>query len=328
MASPCEQAQSLVAQGRVDEAATILMRAADEGDGDALFMLATWRIQGNLIARDLASARALMARAAEAGRTDAALLHAYFLANGTGGNPDWPLARMRLAGLAAGMPIVQEQLRIAAELPVDAGGDPIGLPAPKVISEAPFAVSASKLLGEAERTYLIRRAEPALRRSVVVDRATGRTLAHPDRRSDNMLFGVASEDLVVSAVRRRVAAFCKVDVAQTEPLQIIRYGVGDEFRPHLDAVAPGENQRIITALVYLTEDYEGGETRFLKTGLDHKGAAGDVLMFRNADSQGRADPLSEHAGLPVRRGTKIVLSCWIRERPYAYPPPVPASRRF
>jgi prolyl 4-hydroxylase len=143
-----------------------------------------------------------------------------------------------------------------------------------------------------------------------------------------MLFGVGNEDLVISALRRRVAAFCGVDVDQAEPLQVIRYGIGDEFRPHFDAVARGENQRILTALVYLTDDYEGGETRFLRTGLTFRGEAGEVLMFRNADAEGAGDPMSEHAGLPVRSGTKVILSCWIRERAYRFPPPVPLSRRF
>jgi prolyl 4-hydroxylase len=328
VASAPQQAQSLVAQGRVDQAAEILIRAAEGGDADALFTLATWRIQGNLVARDLTAARDLMGRAAEQGRPDAGLLHAYFLANGTGGDSQWGRARDLLAGIADRDPAVREQLDLIAESPVDSDGNPTDIPEPNRISETPWVVSAKQLIGENERAYLVKKAEPYLRRSVVVDRATGRTLAHPDRKSDNMLFGVGNEDLVISALRRRVAAFCGVDVVQTEPLQIIRYGVGDEFRPHLDAVPAGEKQRIMTALVYLTDDYEGGETRFIKSGLTFRGEAGDVLMFRNADSQGRADPLSEHAGLPVRRGTKIVLSCWIRDGQYRFPPPVPVSRRF
>lgn len=328
MASTHEQAQRLVAQGRVDEAAEILIRGAEAGDADALFALAAWRIQGNLIARDLASARSLMGRAADAGRLDARMMYAYFLANGTGGEPQWRHARDLLAGLADQVPAVRGQLDLIAASPVDGEGDPTDLPEPVRLSDAPFAVTAKGLIGETERAYLIERAEPSLRRSTVVDRRSGRTLAHPDRKSDTMLFGVGNEDLVISALRRRVAAFCGVDAGRMEPLQIIRYRVGDEFRTHVDAVAPGENQRIMTALVYLTDDYDGGETQFTRTGLSFRGDAGDVLMFRNADEWGRADPLSEHAGLPVRRGTKIILSCWIREREYRFPPPVPISRRF
>jgi prolyl 4-hydroxylase len=37
-------------------------------------------------------------------------------------------------------------------------------------------------------------------------------------------------------------------------------------------------------------------------------------MFRNVDSAGAIDPAARHAGYPVRRGTKFLLSRWIRER--------------
>ena len=328
MAFSTEHASRLVSQGRIDEAAELVIRAAEGGDGDALFALANWRIQGNLIRRDLGLARVLLERAAEAGRVDARRLHAYFLANGTGGTADWARARAILQDLVGHAPQLREQLDIAALRPVDDGGNPLSLPEKVELSRTPSVHMATNFLEREESDYLVRQAAPRLQPSMVVDRASGRTVSHPDRKCDSMLFGVATEDLAISAVRRRIAAFADVEVSQTEPLQIIRYRPGDEFRPHFDAVPRGENQRIITALVYLTDDYEGGETCFLKTGLSFRGKAGDILMFRNTDAAGGADPLSEHAGLPVRRGTKIVLSCWIREREYRFPPPIPASRRF
>jgi prolyl 4-hydroxylase len=46
-------------------------------------------------------------------------------------------------------------------------------------------------------------------------------------------------------------------------------------------------------------------------------------MFSNVDADGRPDPLSEHAGLPVTSGTKLIASRWIREEDFAFPPPRP-----
>jgi prolyl 4-hydroxylase len=69
-----------------------------------------------------------------------------------------------------------------------------------------------------------------------------------------------------------------------------------------------------TALVYLNDDYEGGETCFIKTGLTVKGRKGDALLFRNATPDRALDPMTEHAGLPVTRGVKLLASRWIRER--------------
>ena len=38
---------------------------------------------------------------------------------------------------------------------------------------------------------------------------------------------------------------------------------GQEYRPHFDAIGNADNQRVLTFLVYLNDDYEGGETDFL-----------------------------------------------------------------
>ena len=101
---------------------------------------------------------------------------------------------------------------------------------------------------------------------------------------------------------------------QGEPLQVLRYRPGQEYRPHFDAIANDDNQRVMTFLVYLNDDYEGGETEFLSTGLKVRGRKGDGLLFRNADISGAPDPSSQHAGLPVTAGEKYLASRWIRER--------------
>jgi prolyl 4-hydroxylase len=67
-------------------------------------------------------------------------------------------------------------------------------------------------------------------------------------------------------------------------------------------------------LVYLNDDYEGGETDFPELGLRIRGAAGTGLLFANAMADGRPDPRMRHAGLPVQRGSKLVASRWIRAR--------------
>ena len=95
----------------------------------------------------------------------------------------------------------------------------------------------------------------------------------------------------------------------------MRYQPGQHYRPHLDAVPGLANQRALTLLVYLNEDYDGGETRFTRLGLTHRGRKGDGLLFANCLPDGRPDPLSEHAGLAVRSGTKRIASRWIRQRP-------------
>lgn len=70
-----------------------------------------------------------------------------------------------------------------------------------------------------------------------------------------------------------------------------------------------------TFLIYLNEEYEGGETAFPAIGLRYRGRAGDALFWANLDQQQLPDPLTLHAGLPPTSGEKWVFSQWIRERP-------------
>lgn len=320
--SPTAEVQQLVAAGRFAEAADRLKSSAADGDRDALFMLGGWRISGQVIARDTAAARELMGKAAEAGHPTASLFYAHFLANGTGGGSDWRRARQVLATIAD-QPTVAAQLAMLGRMAVDDNGEPTQLPKLETLSESPAVFTVSNFATAEECEYLIRSSEPRLQPSVVTDRATGRSIPHPDRKSDGAFFGVGHEDLVVNAINRRIGAISRTRTEQAEPLQILRYGPGGEFRTHFDFLNAGGNQRILTALIYLTEDYEGGETRFVRAGLDFRGRKGDLLLFRNVGEDGRQDELSEHAGLPVKSGTKIVASRWIWREPFIVEPPRP-----
>jgi prolyl 4-hydroxylase len=151
----------------------------------------------------------------------------------------------------------------------------------------------------------------------VVDPRTGRQIPHPIRTSDGATFAWLIANPAVHALVRRIAAASATRVEQGEPLQVLRYRPGQQYRSHLDAVPAHGNRRILTMIVYLNDGYEGGETRFVKTGLSVRGRKGDGLLFRNTLPDGRPDPMSEHAGLPVTAGTKLIASRWIWERDFA-----------
>ena len=88
------------------------------------------------------------------------------------------------------------------------------------------------------------------------------------------------------------SAFLITTTGQGEPLQLLRYGPGGEFKPHHDAEKEGGNQRILTGLVYLSDDYDGGETQFTRTDFSFRGRKGDILLFSNVRADGRPDPLA------------------------------------
>jgi prolyl 4-hydroxylase len=153
--------------------------------------------------------------------------------------------------------------------------------------------------------------------SVVVDAASGRQMPDPVRSSDGMGFTWPLENPAVHALNRPIAAASGTDVECGEPLQVLRYKPGDQYRTHFDAIAGFDNQRVMTCLVWLNDGYEGGETFFPTPGLALRGAKGDAILFRNAGDDGRRDEAAAHAGLPVRAGEKLIASRWIRQQPFA-----------
>jgi hypothetical protein len=111
-----------------------------------------------------------------------------------------------------------------------------------------------------------------------------------------------------------------------ESPSILHYAVGQQFRDHYDFVDPAtpgyealiaqHGERIVTFLLYLNDDYEGGETAFPSLGLSHKGARGEGMFFTNALPAGGPDRRVLHAGRPPTRGEKWIVSQFIRSRPF------------
>ena len=84
-----------------------------------------------------------------------------------------------------------------------------------------------------------------------------------------------------------------------EPPRVYRYDVGHHFGLHTDqSYTRGDARSLLTLLVYLDEDFDGGETDFPEERRTIAPRAGDALWFQHA---------LLHAGKPVTRGTKHVL---------------------
>ena len=318
-----DRVDALRAQGQLRPAYELLQQAAASGNADALFTLALWRVEGGLVLRDLPLARRLLGEAADAGHSDAAPFYAYFLASGAGGPLDWPEALRRLRGLVATNPIAAAQLALLDKMNLELDGAPADLGQGRMLSATPHVSLFPKLLSADEAAYVQRAATDYLQPSMIVDPRTGKLAHHPIRRSDDATFGVFNEDLVISAINRRIAVISGTSPDQGEPLIVLRYTRGGEYRAHSDALPGTDNQRIATVILYLNTDYQGGETRFVETGLTIRGEVGDALLFHNVTSDGRPDPRSRHAGMPIEDGIKWIATRWIRTKTYTYPAPRP-----
>lgn len=305
-----DEVQRLAREGKPREGIDLVARLAEEGQGEAQYILANWRLWGLYGPRDPEAALQLLERSEIAGWPEALPLRAILIGNGTGCNADPAGARLLLEQIASSHPEIAGQLHL-----LDAMDD---APASRteLLSADPEIRLVANFLSFDECDYLMRKSEPMLRPSMIIDDRTRRPVPHHQRTSFSMNFDPANEDLVVYAINRRIAAATGSDDRAGEPLHILRYTPGQEFRPHIDAMPGESNQREWTALTYLNDDYGGGATVFPEIGVTVRGNTGDCLIFRVCDDSGNADMRVLHAGEPVSSGVKWLASRWIRQRPY------------
>ncbi len=304
------QAFALAEAGRTAEGVAIIERLAGVGDPEALFALADLHWRGALLQQDFVRGRKLFGRASDAGHPMALRAYTNLLASGIAGPADWPTAIRRLRAEARIDARRAQMLALIEQMDLDEKGDPRSWPEGRQLSEVPKVLLFEGAFTPAECDFLILVAEPAYVESLVKDGYGGDVRNHI-RTSDGSTIHWLIEDPAIHAINRRLAALSGTAVEQGEPIQILRYRPGQQYHPHVDWLGD-ENARILTALIYLNDDYEAGETEFVKTGLRVKGRKGDVLVFSSIDAEGGCEPLSEHAGLPVTKGTKYLASRWIR----------------
>lgn len=312
-----DQAQRLLERGDVQGAAMSLKQAERAGDPLAARELATWLLEGRIVRRNLEESRSYFERSADLGDERSAAIVRAFVAGGVGGPSNWPRAVELLRDAAAKDAAARIQLSLIEKMSLEAGGEPTGPFDSSLLADSPEVRLFPAFFSPDECQFLIESARPVLQPSVVIDPYSGREIPNPIRTSRGVGFPFVDENPAIHALNRRIAAASGTDVRAGEPMQVLSYAPGQQYREHSDAlpkVAPGQ-QRVLTFLVYLDDGYEGGETAFPAIDLQVRGRKGDGLMFRNAANDGTPDPRSIHAGLPVTHGVKHVASRWIRAQP-------------
>jgi prolyl 4-hydroxylase len=200
-------------------------------------------------------------------------------------------------------------------MPLDEQGTPSGDLRARPLCRDPRIERIDGLLSSDECAFLVELAEPRMRRATIFHEAEERFVEDPIRRSDKAAFPIVSEWPFVRAINLRIAKATGTSAECGEPLQVLRYQEGQEYRAHYDAIPGMDNPRILTALVWLNENYSGGGTRFDELGIVERGASGDLLIFANTREDGSPDPRTRHSGAPVMAGIKYMASRWIRSRP-------------
>lgn len=96
------------------------------------------------------------------------------------------------------------------------------------------------------------------------------------------------------------------DSLEVTGFQLVRYTEGEYFEPHRDSIHGYPEGRKLSFVVYLNDDFDGGQTEFLEAQVNVEPVAGNALVFPSS---------LMHQGKTVTRGRKFVLVFWLTEVP-------------
>lgn len=132
---------------------------------------------------------------------------------------------------------------------------------------------------------------------------------------------------IVKTLKERISNETNLPIMNMEGTHIVKYEVGGEYKVHHDFFHPNESyydnemrrggQRVKTALVYLNDEFTGGETEFPKLSIKVSPKKGKIVIWDNTNLDNTPDYDTLHAGLPVISGTKYIAVVWIRESKFS-----------
>ena len=91
-----------------------------------------------------------------------------------------------------------------------------------------------------------------------------------------------------------------------EPYQALKYRAGEGYKEHYDGGT--EMGRAISAVIYLNDNYEGGQIEFPNFKIKLKPEKGMLILFPSNYAY-------RHVAHEVTQGTKYSLDTWLHDRP-------------
>ncbi|MEJ1964922.1 MAG: 2OG-Fe(II) oxygenase [Gammaproteobacteria bacterium] len=328
------------AAGRHSEAINALSSATRAGDLQAMSELGHRLLVGDRAPRVIPHALTFITEAARGGEGRSLARVAALTAAGAHMPQDWPKSlRLLGAAAAAGDESARGQLR-SLQPTTHSQADEAQIDWPNLASRvrldewlcpAPSAPLHAKvhrvpnLVPGPVCTWLIARAAGRLEPARVYDAVIRRDLVHEMRTNTVANFDYATLDVVQFLVQARMSHSCGYRMQHFEAPMVLHYEVGQQITPHFDFIDANasdyeqqireQGQRTITFLLYLNNDYAGGETTFPKLGIVTRGVLGDGLFFINAHEDRTPDRTMLHTGSPPTAGEKWIVSQFIRDIP-------------
>lgn len=92
-------------------------------------------------------------------------------------------------------------------------------------------------------------------------------------------------------------------ITKDEGYQALRYESGQEYKRHSDQGTL--NQRMVSAVLFLNENFKGGKLWFPNQKVKVTPKAGTVVLFPSSFAY-------EHVALPVKKGVKFAVVTWFK----------------
>lgn len=167
----------------------------------------------------------------------------------------------------------------------------------------PLVWTVDGVLAPEECAVLVERIEAAGPEAAPVTTRRGPVMRPEVRNNQRVIF---DDPALAELLYRRVAPHVPATLAgrrvrgANERLRCYRYGPGERFAPHYDGAfvrSPSEAS-LLTFMVYLNEDFTGGETDFPELGQTFTPRTGMGLLFQHR---------LLHEGCEVRSGVKYAV---------------------
>lgn len=157
-------------------------------------------------------------------------------------------------------------------------------------------------------------------------------------------------DVVTQCIHERARQFQSLDLPNNhlEPIQLVKYGLGEQYHFHTDWFPAGSNEhgsvvkggnRVSSFFVYVavSEDIAGGGTNFPRlqappgkgwckyvdcdepwdAGVTFRPLEGNAVFWTNLVEGGDGDDRVLHAGLPIAKGEKLGMNIWTKQGPFS-----------
>ena len=125
------------------------------------------------------------------------------------------------------------------------------------------------------------------------------------------------KDELVKQIHQKIANHLNLDIKHGESLQGQLYEVNQYYQPHHDyisnvATIQKSGNRTKTFMIYLNDDFRGGQTHFVNLNKTIKPKTGKAIYWDNI-VHGELQTQYLHQGVAVAEGRKYIITSWWRE---------------